>query len=110
VSYGSTYETRCATQIATIAIGYADGYNRLLSSRGIVLIHGQRATVVGRVCMDQTMIDVGRIRDVSPGDEVIIFGKQQDQFIGVDEIASAINTINYEVVSTIMPRVPRIYV
>lgn len=109
VSYGSTYETRCATQIATVAIGYADGYDRLLSSRGSVLIHGRRAPVVGRVCMDQTMIDVGSMSNVLPGDEVTLFGKQGDQFISVDEVASAIDTINYEIVSTIMPRVPRIY-
>jgi len=110
VSYGSTYETQLSTTIATVAVGYADGYSRLLSSSGAMLVRGSRAPVVGRVTMDQTMLDTGHIDNVSPGDEVVIFGTQGKSSIHVDEIASAIETINYEVVSTIMPRVPRIYV
>lgn len=109
VSYGSTYETPRDTHIATIAAGYADGYNRLLSSRGVVLINGKRRPVVGRVCMDQTMVDVGPEGGAAPGDEVVLFGRQGDEVIHVDEVAASIGTINYEVVSCITARVPRIY-
>jgi alanine racemase len=109
VSYGSTYETRQATTVATIPVGYADGLNRLLSSTGQMLVHGQRAPIIGRVCMDLTMLDVGHIDNLQVGDEAVIFGQQGSEFITVDEIASALNTINYEIVSTITARVPRIY-
>jgi alanine racemase len=110
VSYGSTYETKADTAIATIPIGYGDGYSRLLSSRGEMLVRGQRAPVAGRVCMDLTMLDVGHIPDVKLEDEVVIFGKQGNNSIHVDEIASILNTINYEVVTTVANRVPRIFV
>ena len=109
VSYGSTHETPKATTIATIPIGYADGLNRLLSSSGQMLVHGQLAPIIGRVCMDLTMLDVGHIDNVRMGDEVVIFGQQGSGSITVDEIASALNTINYEIVSTITARVPRVY-
>jgi len=109
VSYGATYETDRLTKIATVTAGYADGYSRLLSSCGYMLVHGCRAPVVGRVTMDQTMLDIGHIGHVSPGDEVVLFGTQGESTISSDEIASITGTINYEVVSTIMPRVPRVY-
>lgn len=109
VSYGITYETERPTTIATVRIGYADGLNRLLSSKGRMLVCGQSAPIVGRICMDLTMLDVGEIPEVAMEEEVVIFGKQGNSSITVDEIASTINTINYEVVSTIMERVPRIY-
>jgi alanine racemase len=109
VSYGSTYETSKATTIATIPVGYADGLNRLLSSRGQMLVHGKRAPIIGRVCMDLTMLDVGHIDNVQIGDEVVIFGQQGSDAITVDEIASTLNTINYEIVSTITARVSRVY-
>ncbi|MBT9439816.1 MAG: alanine racemase [Desulfobacterales bacterium] len=110
VSYGTTYETEKPTTIATVSIGYADGLNRLLSSKGRMLVcGGQSAPIVGRVCMDMTMLDVGKIPEIAIGEEVVVFGKQGNASISVDEIASTINTINYEVVSTIMERVPRIY-
>jgi alanine racemase len=109
VSYGSTHQTPKATTIATIPIGYADGLNRLLSSSGQMLVHGQRAPIIGRVCMDLTMLDVGHIDNVQMGDEVVIFGQQSSSSITVDEIASSLNTINYEIVSTITARVPRVY-
>ncbi|MFV9645762.1 MAG: alanine racemase [Desulfobacterales bacterium] len=109
VSYGITYETEKATTIATVPIGYADGFNRLLSSNGHMLVCGRKAPIIGRVCMDMTMLDVGDIPEVSLEDEVVIFGKQGNASITVDEIASSINTINYEIVSTIADRVPRIY-
>jgi alanine racemase len=109
ISYGCTYETPNPTTIATVSVGYADGYNRLLSSKGHVLVREQRAPVVGRVCMDQTMLDVGHIPDIHLEDEVVIFGRQGDACITVDEIAAVLNTINYEIVSTLTDRVNRIY-
>jgi len=109
ISYGHTYRTRKSTTIATVSAGYADGFNRLLSSCGYMLVHGKRAPVTGRVCMDLTMLDVGHIPQVMVGDEVVIFGNQNGESIHVDEIARLLNTINYEVVSTISARVPRIY-
>ena len=109
VSYGMTHETRKPTAIATVPIGYADGLNRLLSSRGQMLVHGQPAPIIGRVCMDLTMLDVGHIDSVKVGDEVVIFGQQDKGNLSVDEMASVLNSINYEIVSTITARVPRVY-
>ncbi len=109
VSYGSTYKTQKPTTIASIPVGYADGFSRLLSSRGNMLVRGHRAPIVGRVCMDQTMLDVGHIPDVNLEDEVVIFGRQKDESITVDEIAASLNTINYEIVSALTARVPIIY-
>jgi alanine racemase len=109
VSYGSTYETQKPTTIATVPVGYADGLNRLLSSRGQMLVHGQRVPIIGRVCMDLTMLDVDGIENVQIGDEVVIFGQQGNETLSVDEMASLLNTINYEIVSTITARVPRVY-
>ena len=109
ISYGITYQTKNHTTIATIPVGYADGFSRLLSSRGYMLVHGQRVPIVGRVCMDLTMLDVGGISGVALEDEVVVFGKQGEEAITADEIAASMGTINYEVVSTITGRVPRIY-
>lgn len=110
VSYGHTHITTEATRLATIPIGYGDGYNRHLSSLGTMLVKGQRAPVVGRVCMDQTIIDVGHIEGVTTADEVTILGQQEDEAIFADEIAQQLETINYEVVTALMSRVPRIVV
>ncbi|UCE51073.1 MAG: alanine racemase [Desulfobacterales bacterium] len=110
VSYGITYQTEKPTTIATVPVGYADGFNRLLSSRGDMLVHGQRVPIIGRVCMDLSMLDVRDLSNVNLEDEVVIFGQQGDESITADEIASRLNTINYEVVSTVMERVPRIYI
>ena len=109
VSYGITYETKKSTTIASVPVGYADGYNRLLSSHGHMLVRGRRAPIVGRVCMDHTMLDVGHIPDVNLEDEVVIFGRQGDESITVDEIAASLNTINYEIVSALTARVPVVY-
>ena len=110
VSYGSTYITAEPTAIATVPVGYADGYDRLLSSRGRMLVRGNYAPVVGRVCMDQTMIDVGHIPDAAVGDEVVILGRRGTGEVSADEIADLTGTINYEVVSTITARVQRRYI
>ncbi len=110
VSYGSTHITKETTTLASIPVGYADGFNRLLSSRGHMLVRGKRAPITGRVCMDQTLIDVGHIPDASIDDEVVIMGRQEGEEVSADEIAETLCTINYEVVSTVMARVPRIYI
>jgi alanine racemase len=110
ISYGCTYKTECPTRIATIPIGYADGYSRLLSNKAEVLIRGRRAPVAGRVCMDMVMVDVGQIPGVEAGDEVVLIGRQGAEEITADELADHIGTINYEVVTRIGERVPRLYV
>ncbi len=109
ISYGSIHTTTCPTKIATIPIGYADGYSRLLSSRGDMLVNGVKAPIVGRVSMDFTMIDVGHIPDVAVGDEVVILGRQEHVEISADEIAAHTGTINYEVVAGLTGRMPVCY-
>ncbi len=109
VSYGMTYTTPRPTTIATIPLGYADGLNRRLSSRGQMLVGGQRVPIIGRVCMDLTMLDVGRIKNVHKGDEVVVFGQQGNETLTVDEMATTLDTINYEIVTGISARVPRVY-
>ncbi len=109
VSYGMTYRAPAPTTIATVPIGYADGYSRLLSSRGTMLVRGQRAPIVGRVCMDLTMLDVGHIEGVRTGDEVVVLGSQGTETVSADEIAAQLDTINYDIVSSITARVPRIF-
>jgi alanine racemase len=108
VSYGNTYQTQGYEQIAVIPVGYADGFRRAPHHWGEVLVRGQRAPIVGRVCMDQTMIDVTDIPHVRQTDEVILIGRQGDEEITVDEVAARLGTINYEVVSEILARVPRV--
>lgn len=109
ISYGQTFITRRESLIATLPLGYADGYPRLLSNRGEVLIHGKRAPVAGTVCMDLTMIDVTDIEKVQPGDEVVLLGRQGDAEISADEMAAWANTISYEILTSISNRVPRIH-
>lgn len=109
VSYGMTHKTQRETQLASVPIGYADGFSRQFSNRGVMLVNGHRAPIVGRVCMDQTMIDVGGIPDVAPGDDVVLIGSQGKERLGADDLADRINTINYEIVSALTPRVKRIY-
>lgn len=110
ISYGKRYETNQPTKIATIPIGYADGYSRRLSNKGRVLIRGQYAQVVGTICMDQFMVDVSHIEGVIVGDEVVVFGRQGDNAVPIEELAELMDTINYEVMCMIGKRVPRIYI
>lgn len=110
ISYGCTYETSAPTTIATIPVGYGDGFNRRLSNNAQVLVHGQRAPLVGRVCMDLSMVDVGHVDDVAVGDEVVLIGRQGDAFIAADEVADSLGTINYEVVTALTQRVSRVYI
>ncbi|MEH6995524.1 alanine racemase [Neobacillus drentensis] len=109
ISYGCTYTPSVERLIASLPIGYADGLSRSLSNCGQFLLQGQKVLVAGRVCMDQTMIDVTSVPSCKEGDEVIIFGGNSDVFQSVDEIALLMGTINYEVVCLIGKRVPRIY-
>jgi alanine racemase len=109
ISYGQTFMTKRESLIATLPIGYADGYQRLLSNRGEALVRGQRAPVIGRVCMDLTMIDVTDIRKIKQDDEVVFLGRQEGAEISADEMAAWSNTISYEILTSISARVPRIY-
>jgi alanine racemase len=108
VGYGRAFRAARPTRIAVIPVGYADGFRRGPSNWGTVLVRGQRAPLVGRVCMDQTMIDVTDIPGVRAGDEVVLIGRQGTDEITVDEVARQLGTINYEVVSEILARVPRV--
>ena len=109
VSYGGTYTTTRPTTIATIPVGYADGYRRCLSGKFHVLIRGQKAPILGRICMDQMMVDVTHIPNVSVNDKVVLVGRYGDECITMEEIAAAADSFNYEFVSGISRRVPRIY-
>lgn len=109
ISYGRTYAARDREQIAVLPVGYADGFRRSPPVGSQVLINGCRIPVVGRVCMDQTMVNATLAGDVHIGDEVVIIGRQGDSIISAEDVADAWGTINYEVVSGIMARVPRIY-
>jgi len=108
ISYNRTYYCPQETQVATIPIGYADGYSRLLSNRVQALINGKLVPLVGNVCMDMCMFDVSGVGEVKEGDEVILFGRPEDG-VTADDLARAMGTINYEVVSSLGSRVPRIY-
>ncbi len=109
ISYGRTYITPRAMPVALVPVGYGDGYHRLMSNRGAVLIHGQRAPIVGRVCMDQFVVDVSGIDSVSVGDEVVLIGCQGEACIRAEEVARWAETINYEVTTGLLPRAPRIF-
>ena len=109
ISYGCTYCADRESVIATVMAGYADGVPRLLSNRGEVIIRGMKAPIVGRVCMDQLMVDVTHIPGVQPGDTVTIFGTDGEAAITADEAAEKARTIGYELVCGIAPRVPRVY-
>lgn len=110
VSYGMTYVTQAPMRIATLAIGYADGLPRHLSNKGYVLLHGQRAPIVGRVCMDQVMVDVTHIPQVKEWDVATVIGRDGEDCITADDIAELSGTIGYEIVCLIAPRVPRVYI
>lgn len=109
VGYGGTYVTDKETVIATIPVGYADGYPRSLSNKGRVIIKGQSAPIVGRVCMDQFMVDVTCIEGVKPGDTVTLMGKDGEEFISCEELSDLAGSFNYEFVCDISKRVPRVY-
>ena len=110
IGYGSTYTTTGEETIATIPVGYADGYPRALSNKGSVLIHGTRCPIVGRICMDQFMVKVPNHIQVSPGDSVVLLGKQGQESITALELAYLVGTIPYEIFCNFSERVPRHYI
>ncbi|MDR0485688.1 MAG: alanine racemase, partial [Elusimicrobiota bacterium] len=110
ISYGRTFVTNKSSQIAIIPVGYGDGYNRLLSNQGEVLIRGKRCPIAGRITMNMTMIDATGVKGVSLGDEVVLIGSQGKEQITADEIAKDLDTISYEVLCAISPNIPRILV
>lgn len=109
IGYGRTFTAPRDMRIATAAVGYGDGYHRACSNRGAMLVGGVRAPIVGRVCMDQTMLDVTHIPNVRAGDEVVLIGRQGGARIDAEELAAWADTISYEVLLAITARVPRIY-
>ncbi|QTA37156.1 alanine racemase [Thermosipho ferrireducens] len=109
ISYGRTFVADKRMKVATIPVGYADGYWRHLSNKGEVLIRGKRCRILGRVCMDQFVVDVSHLENVNSGDEVVLIGEQLNENISAEEIAELVGTINYEVTCRISERVPRIY-
>lgn len=110
ISYGCTFSPKEQAVIATIPVGYADGFSRLLSNRGNVTLHGKRAPIVGRICMDQSMIDVTAVGAVNTADTITIFGEPEDGYISMGEVAEQMGTIHYEVACLIGKRVPRVYI
>lgn len=108
VSYGRTYRCDQALRVATVPIGYADGYSRRLSNRVWGMVRGQKAQQIGTICMDQCMFDVTDLEGVQEGDEILLFGRSEDG-VTADDLAGIMNTINYEVVCAVSSRVPRIY-
>lgn len=109
VSYGGTFTTSRPTKIATVPIGYADGYTRALGNNARMIVNGKYAPIIGRVCMDQLMLDITDIENVSTGDEVTVIGTDGDCYVSAEEIANLTNTINYEIICIIGKRVPRVY-
>ncbi len=109
ISYGRTFVSDKEMKIASVAIGYADGYSLKFSNNSEMIIHGKRVKIVGRVCMDQLILDVSDVKDVKEGDEVTVFGYEGNEYLSVDELAKKIDTINYEIVCLVGKRVPRIY-
>ena len=110
ISYGGTYVTTGDTRVATVPVGYADGYRRSLSGKFYCLIHSKRAPILGRVCMDQMMVDVTEIPETQPGDRVTLVGTDGEETITIEQIAAEANSFNYEFVCGISRRVPRIYI
>ena len=110
LSYGRAYCTEGKTKIATVSVGYADGYPRALSNIAEIMAGGERVKQVGRICMDQCMIDVSKVNNINVGDEVTLFGKASENGVSADCLADTIGTINYEIVCNVARRVPRVYI
>ena len=109
IGYGRTFLVKKEMKVATVTTGYADGLNRLLSNKGFVMINGCKAPIVGRICMDQTLVDVTGIPDVKMGTEVVIIGESGDLTYTADDMAQDLGTIGYEVICNITKRVQRYY-
>ena len=109
VSYGGTYVTEHATRIATIPVGYGDGYARSLSNKGYVLLHGKKAGILGRVCMDQFMVDVTDIPETAAGDKVTLIGTDGEEHLSMEQIGDLSDRFNYEFACDLGKRIPRVY-
>ena len=110
VSYGATFTAKEDMKVATISVGYADGYLRTLSDKASVLVNGRYAKILGRICMDLCMIDVSDVNNISVGDEVLLFGTKDDGILPVSQLADISETISYEILCGMAKRVPRIYI
>ena len=110
ISYGGTFETKDVTRVATIPVGYGDGYPRSLSGKGYVLIHGKKAPILGRVCMDQMMVDVTAVPEAREDDKVVLIGKDGDEEITMEYMGELSGRFNYELACCLNRRVPRVYV
>ena len=110
VGYGQSYKVSKKTKIALIPIGYYDGYDRKLSNKGTVLIDGKKCNIIGRICMNLTIIDVSKLTTIKPGDIVTLAGKDRKKTITIDDMAKKIKTINYEVTTRINPNIPRLII
>lgn len=110
IGYGKTFKTNKKTIVATLPIGYGDGYPRALAENAKIIVNGKFAKILGRICMDQCMIDVTDIENVKTGDEVIILGEEGDLKFNADDIAGALGTINYEILCMLKSRIPRVYI
>ena len=109
IGYGGTYTTTGETVVATIPVGYADGYSRVLSNRGRVLIKGKSFPIIGRICMDQLMVEISSQPDIKQDDEVTMVGRDKDEYISIEEVADMSYSFNYEFVCDIGKRIPRVY-
>lgn len=109
ISYNRTFTAQRRSRIAVLPVGYADGYDRHLSNTGVVLIHGRRIPVVGRVCMDMTLVDVTDLPAAAPDDPVVLLGSQGSAAVTAWDLAQTLETIPYEILCSIGPRVPRFY-
>ena len=109
VSYGHTFHAEKKSLVGVLPVGYADGYSRLLSNKGKVIVHGKRVPVIGTVCMDMCLADVTDVPDVKVGDEVVLMGRQEKERMTAEEIAGLLGTISYEVFCKVSARVPRVY-
>ncbi|MCC6324162.1 MAG: alanine racemase [Candidatus Brocadia sp.] len=110
VGYGRAHVVTKRTSVATLPFGYNDGYNRLLSGQGFVLIRGIKAPIIGRVCMDQCFVDISHMQGATVGDEVVVYGQQGQESISIESVAKQLNTIPYEVTCNVSKRVPRVYI
>lgn len=109
IGYNKTFKTEKVTKVAAVTLGYADGYPTQLSNKGYMIVNGKRANVIGKVCMDQTMLDISHIEDVKIGDEVLVFGEIGDNVVPLEEIAKLSNTIIYDILCRVSLRIPRVY-
>lgn len=110
ISYGCSFRAEGPMRVATLAIGYGDGYHRALSNKGYAILHGKRCPILGRVCMDQMMVDVSKAPETVPGDEALLLGRRGPDYISADELGELAGSISYEMLLSLKPRVPRSFI